>query len=136
MPKTAKHLKKHQWKSGESGNPNGRPVLTKEQRAFRALTIESYREVIEMVLSGNLDELKAFAEDKTTPVLQVGVATAILKAIRNGDASVLEMFAARIIGKIPDVINVNNTNVSTKANMLTEVQLEERLRRIRERTRG
>lgn len=127
----AAHLKPHQFKPGQTGNPNGRPTLTKEQRAMRALTLTTYREVIEMALTGNMEELKAFAQDPDTPVIQVGVAVAILRAIKNGDASVLEMFAARIIGRIPEVINVNNTNTPTTLATLSETQLEERLRRIR-----
>lgn len=130
-PQAADRIRPYQWKPGQTGNPNGRPTLTKEQRAMRALTLTSYREVIELALTGNLEELKAFAQDPDTPVIQVGVATAILRAIKNGDAGVLEMFAARIIGKIPEVINVNNTNTPTTISNLSETQLEERLRRIR-----
>lgn len=125
------------FKPGQSGNPNGRPPLTKEQKALRSLTLKSYREVIEMVLTGNLEELKEFAQHKDTPVIQVGVATALLKAIKNGDASVLEMFAARIIGKIPEVIHLDSHNVHTSEKealaTMSEAQLEERLKRIRAR---
>ena len=131
LPKAAA---KYKFKPGVSGNPNGRPPLTKEQKALRSLTLQSYREVIEMALTGNLEELKEFAQDPDTPVIQVGVATAILKAIKNGDASVLEQFAARIIGKIPDVININsntNMNVNAAVAVLTDDELKARLRKLR-----
>lgn len=87
-----------------------------------------------MALTGNIDELKAFAENKKTPVIQVGVAVSILKAIKNGDASILEMFAARIIGKIPDVININSNNtttVSATVMAMSEDEVAARLKRIR-----
>ena len=127
-------MKATQFKPGQTGNPNGRPPLTKEQRALRTLTIERYREVIELALTGNLEELKAFIEDPDTPVIQVGVGTAILTAIKKGDASVLETFAARIVGKIPDEIKItsnSNVNVNAGIAVLTDEQVKERLRKIK-----
>lgn len=128
------HLKPHQFKPGTTGNPNGRPPLTAVQRELRKLTIEKYREVIELALTGNLEELKAFIADPDTSVIQVGVGTALLTAIKKGDASVLEQFAARIVGKIPDEIRINsnsNMNINAGVSVLTDEQLKERLRKIR-----
>lgn len=132
-PPTA-HLKKTQWKPGQTGNPNGRPPLTAEQRALRKLTIDTYREVIETALNGTVDDLKALAQDPKTPAIQVGVATSILRAIKDGDPSILEQFAARIIGKIPEVINItsiNTTNVNAAVAVVTDDELKARLKRIR-----
>ncbi len=114
MPKTAAHLKKHQFKKGESGNPKG-SVPNPALRALRRLTQETYREVIELVLTGNLTDLKKMAENPETPAIQVGVAAAFMKAIKNGDYAVIERIAERIVGKIPDVINVNSNNNTSLA---------------------
>lgn len=114
---STKHLKKHQFKKGApSANPKGRPVISPEQRALRKMTVESYREVIELALTGDLTELKAFAEHPKTPVIQVGVAVCLIKAIKDGDPSVLERFAERLIGKIPDVIKIESNNTNTNLN--------------------
>lgn len=108
MARTTKHLKPHQFKKGEaSPNPAGRPPLTPEQRALRKLTLSTYQEVIELALTGDIEELKAFAANEKLPAIQVGIARAILKAIKDGDPSVLERFAARIVGEIPKNLNVN-----------------------------
>lgn len=79
-------------------------------RALKNLTIETYRNVIELVLTGKLADLKTMIENPNTPAIQVGVATSFVKAIKAGDYGVIERIAERIVGKIPDVINVNSNN--------------------------
>lgn len=110
MPRTTKHLKKHNFKPGQSGNPQGARLHDPVTKALSRLTIDTYREVIEVVLTGNLTALKEMAEHPDTPAIQVGVATAFLKAIKTGDYAVIERIAERIVGKIPDVLNVNSNN--------------------------
>lgn len=107
-------MKAAQFKPGQSGNPKGslpNPIT----RALKALTVETYREVIELVLTGNLDALQVMIKDPKTPAIQVGVATAFVKAIQNGDYAVIERIAERIVGKIPDVVNVTTTNKTALA---------------------
>ncbi len=131
-PPTA-HLKPHQFKPGQTGNPNGRPALTAVQRELRKLTLETYREVIELALTGNLDALRALIKNPDTPAIQVGVASSILTAIKKGDASVLERFAARLVGKIPDEIRINaqmNVTASTQLERETDAQLDARIERL------
>jgi len=117
--KTAKinpKMKAAQFQKGRSGNPAGARAHNPAIKALRKLTLETYREVIELVLTGNLTELKAMAEDPDTPAVQVGIATAFMKAIKNGDYSVIERIAERIIGKIPDELNINSKNVNANLN--------------------
>lgn len=105
MAKNTKGLRP--FKPGQSGNLKGRPPLTVEQRALRKLTLSTYQEVIELALTGDIAELKEFAANEKLPAIQVGIARAILKAIKDGDPSILERFAARIVGEIPKNLNVN-----------------------------
>lgn len=122
MPKSKSKLhpkmKAVQWKKGQTGNPNGRPPISPAQRALKNLTVETYREVIELVLTGNVADLKAMAENPNTPAIQVGVAVSFMKAIKSGDYAIIERIAERIVGKIPDVVHVNsnnNTNMNISA---------------------
>ena len=134
MPKTTKHLKQHQFKKGEpSANPKGRPPLTIEMRALRKLTLSSLQEVIETALTGNVEALKKLAQDPNTPAIQVGVATAIMKAIKDGDPSVLERFAARIVGEIPKNLTINgDINVEHKVRVVPPEIARQAMREIEE----
>lgn len=100
-------MERTKWKPGQTGNPNGRPPLNPIQRALKELTVQTFREVIEAVCAGNLDNLRAMINDPATSVLQVGVATAFMKALQAGDYATIERIAERIVGKIPDELNVN-----------------------------
>lgn len=110
MPKTTKHLESTKWKKGQSGNPLGGQAHDPITKALRKLTLPKYREVIELVLTGKFPELKEMAMDTEGDSLQIGLARAFVKAIKNGDISVIERLAERIIGKIPDELNVNSNN--------------------------
>lgn len=116
MPRgETKHLKKHQFKPGVSGNPNGRP-LNPIPRALKELTVETYRKVIEAVCAGNLDNLREMVKDPTISALQVGVAAAFIKALEAGDYATIERIAERIVGKIPDELKVSSTNLNANLN--------------------
>jgi hypothetical protein len=113
LPKAAE---KYKFKKGVSGNPNGARAHNPAVKALKKLTLETYREVVELVLTGNLTDLKAMAEDPATPAVQVGIATAFMKAIKEGDYGVIERIAERIIGKIPDELKVTSNNVNANLN--------------------
>lgn len=115
--KALKNLKP--FKPGQSGNPGGVP-LNPIAKALKELTVQTYREVIELVLTGNIDALKAMIKDQKTPAIQVGVATAFMKAIQTGDYGVIERIAERIVGKIPDEINLVSKNLNANVNLPTE----------------
>lgn len=102
---------KNRFKKGQSGNPHGR-VPNPAMRALRLTTVDSYREVIQLVINGNLSELKAMIENPETSALQVGVATAFFKAIKTGDYTVIERIAERIVGKIPEELKVTSNNMT------------------------
>ncbi len=104
------------FKKGVSGNPDGARKHNPAIRALKQLTLDTYREVIELVLTGNLTDLKAMAENPKTPAIQVGIASALMKAIKDGDHGVIERLAERIVGKIPDEVNVTSKNLNANLN--------------------
>lgn len=114
LPKAAEPYK---FKPGQSGNPNGGRAHNPAVKALSKLTVETYREVIELVLTGNLQAIQDMIKDPNTVAIQVGVATAFMKAIRNGDYDVIERIAQRIVGKIPDQINIHSQNANTNTNL-------------------
>ena len=81
-----KHLKKYQWKKGQSGNPNGRPkkdfALNEHIRAFANLEDDEKKTMLESVvekvyeeaLSGNMQAITFLADrilGKPTQALNV-----------------------------------------------------------------
>lgn len=100
-------------KKGEIRNKRGAGAHNEALKAFRRLTIDRYREVIEVGLSSDLAGLQAIIKDPKTPALQLGIATALVKSFQRGDINVLEQLASRIVGKIPDKLEIQSeTNIS------------------------
>lgn len=113
MPrKLPEKMKETQFKPGRSGNPKGRPVMTEGQRELRKLTLKSYQGVIETVLTGSIEDLKRIAQDPKSTALEVGIATAFMQAIKTGDYVIIERIAERIVGKMPETINLNTVSLS------------------------
>jgi hypothetical protein len=111
---------KTQFKKGVSGNPEGGRRHNPIRKAIKKLTIEVYARVIETALTGNVDALKDIMNDPKSSVVEVGVATALVTAMQKGDAYVLEHFASRIVGKLPEIIRVDSNsevNVNVKLDM-------------------
>lgn len=104
--------KHSQFKPGKSGNPEGARKHNPIRKALKNLTVESYREVIEAVCTGNVAHLQDMVKDPKTSALQVGVAAAVIKAIQVGDYTTIERIAERIVGKIPDELNVKSSNTN------------------------
>ncbi len=116
MPKTTKHLKQHQFKPGQSGNPLGGKIHNPIKKALKNLTVKSYRRIIKAVCTGNLDNLEDIVKDPRSSALQVGIARALANAIKAGDYETIDKIAERIVGKIPDEVNVNSKNLNFNAN--------------------
>lgn len=96
------------FKKGQVGNPRGAGAHNPALKALKHLTIVEYREVIELALTSNLGALKAIADSQTASAVQVGVARALHKALKAGDFVIVEALAQRLVGKIPDKLEVNN----------------------------
>lgn len=91
-------------KPGEVLNPKGN--TNTELRRIRQLTVIGYGRVIELAMTSNLTELKALMNDKEATAIELGVVTSLVKAIERGDVDVFERLASRIVGKIPDKIQI------------------------------
>jgi hypothetical protein len=120
MPKAAE---KYQFKKGVSGNPLGGKKHNPIKKALSKLTVQTYREVIEMVLTGNLASLDEMIDNPKTAAIQVGVARAFRNAMNTGNYEVIERIAERIVGKIPDELKVSsqNLNANLNANLNEEI---------------
>ena len=95
-------------KKGQVLNPNGARAHDPVKRAMRRFTNEYMKEIIELAVLGNLDGLQKIVKDKDAPAIQVGVARALFNAIKNGDWSTLNSIVERLIGKVPDRIDLSS----------------------------
>lgn len=122
MPRgETKHLKKHQFKPGQSGNPSGFPKMDPRSRVIKELTLAAYRNCVDLVCTGNIAALEAMKNDATIPAIQMAVAAALATAMRTGDYDTIEKIVSRVIGKIPEEININSTNVNQNTNLNASV---------------
>jgi sulfatase maturation enzyme AslB (radical SAM superfamily) len=94
---------------GQSGNPNGRPrkfVCTLKEQGYR---LSEINDTIQVMMSMNLEELKAVWEDKNATVMEKTIASAIKKSIEKGSLYSLETLLSRVYGKPKEQVDMSNT---------------------------
>lgn len=96
------------WEKGESGNPNGRPrkyvSLLKEQ----GYKLSEINDTIQVMISMDLDELKAVWDNPKATILEKTVANAMRKSLEKGSLYSLETLLTRVYGKPRETIDTNN----------------------------
>lgn len=130
-PNTKAAFAKHQIQKGEVKNPIGAAAHDPVKKLMRRFTNEYMKEIVELAVMGNLEGLKEVAENPNTPAIQVGVATALMGAIKSGDWTTLRSIVAEILGKQPDKV-ISDVNVKHSI-VETEEQKEERKKRVSEK---
>ncbi len=60
-----------------------------------------------MILSGNTADLQAVAKDRKASVIKVMLASVAVKIIQKGDAQSLNILLDRLIGKVPNPVQVS-----------------------------
>ncbi len=120
-PNSVKNLKP--MKPGETRNPNGRP-----RKYLCALKDQGYRlseihDTFKVLLSMNIEELKAVMMNDKATILEVIVASSMIKSIRSGQLMSLETVITRIYGQpkanieqsgkqIIEIVRVSNKDAS------------------------
>lgn len=84
------------YKKGQSGNPSGKPkgILTKDQ----------VHAVLGRFSSLNREELQAVVNNPKSTMLEIMVASVMVKAAQHGDHARLEFLWSRSIGKVKEEI--------------------------------
>jgi len=95
-------------KPGEVRNPKGRPK-DKLGEAMRMLTAQSFAEMANLIVRGNIADLQAVINDKDAEVLKKVIATTVVNMMKKGDINALDTLLNRLVGKVKDKVEVNNT---------------------------
>jgi hypothetical protein len=96
-----------QFKPGQSGNPNGRPQLSADERRIRKLTNDEIKEVGSLLLAGKESELAALVASDETPILKKWMANVALIGLKSGDERRMTALLDRIVGKVKEEIDIN-----------------------------
>lgn len=104
---------KPRWKKGESGNPSGRPIGSRN----RSTIVREWMEAVENVknpITGKVENLT-----------QADIATlAVLKKARSGDVNAYRELMDSAFGKNPDVIIDESTKPKQLVIVTTEKDIE------------
>ena len=105
----ADNIKKHEFKKGQSGNPKGRPVGSKN----RSTIVKKWLETVQKSknpISGELEDLSQ--EDMIT--------LAILKKARAGDVRAYKELMDSLYGSAKETIDLNTNDVGIDFDELME----------------
>ena len=87
------------FKPGESGNPNGRPRKFVSELRSQGYKLSEINDTLMVLLSMNIEELKAVYDNPKATVLEKAVANAIKKSIEKGSLFNIETIITRAMGK-------------------------------------
>lgn len=90
------------WKKGQSGNPAGARKHDPELKRLKNLTKHELIEIGNLVIKGNVAELKAIASNPKATVIQTMLAAVSVKIISKGDMGALDVLLNRLVGKVKD----------------------------------
>ena len=94
------------WKPGQSGNLSGKPR--------QLLTKDSVKKLVDRFYHMSADELRKFLTDPKATVIEMTVASIMVKCIEAGDFSRFDGMLSRAIGKVADEIVMPRPMVITR----------------------
>ena len=96
----------HQFKKGESGNPNGRPrkyvSLLKEQ----GYKLSEINDTIQVMMSMDMQELNEVYKNPKATVLEKTIANAMNKSLQKGSLYSLDTLLSRVYGKPKEQMDI------------------------------
>ena len=101
----------YQFKPGQSGNPAGRAIEDPAIARLRKLTKEELASCASWLLKGTLADIEKVLKDPSTTLLQRMVAAVAGRIISKGDPVAWSLFLDRIIGKVKEVVEQQESNV-------------------------
>lgn len=96
----------YKFKKGQSGNPSGRPKLLQELLGIRELTSEELKRRIAKYMRMTLTHIEAVLMDPENIAIDLIIASALQKAIKEGDIAKAECLFNRALGRVKETMEV------------------------------
>lgn len=94
-----------QFQKGESGNPLGAKLHDPEIKQLKSLTKKELVEIGNLIIKGNIADLKAVSKAETSTVLHTMLASVAARIISKGDMAALDVLLNRLVGKVKDEVH-------------------------------
>lgn len=139
----AEQLREHQWKPGQSGNPNGRPRNRVKELLDGLLTVKQVKEntnleerdinaIEQIILSLDTPALQAIAKSEKTPVYMRTLAMAAMWDMKNGKTQTMNLLRDRQFGAVKKQVDVTTNGESMVPQSMTPDEAKDLLKRIEE----
>jgi len=113
----------HMYKPGQSGNPGGRPKDAIDRKKVDAI-MNKFSHL-------SRAQLEAKVNSPETTMLELMIASVMVRAVKDGDASRLNFLLDRSIGKVKDVVETYNHNFDEELDKIPKENVIELLRQMR-----
>lgn len=91
------------FEKGKSGNPAGRPRISKKVQTFRKAARDKVAKTYDKLTKIPISEVERIHKDSKTQSLEASMAGIILKAYTDKDFNALEAMFNRMFGKVKDI---------------------------------
>ncbi len=114
---------------GQIANPLGQKAHDPIKKAYRKITDELFRDVLDAALKGDMKKLKTISMSRNRPALEVGVAKSIYQASLAGNWGVLQSIIDRLVGKPKEQIEI--TAIKEEPIEIVKARFEEHMRKLK-----
>lgn len=112
------NIEKHEFKKGESGNPNGRPRKWISELKESGYKSSEVNDCILVMLSMTLEELADVYKNPKATILEKTVANALKRSLEKGSLYSLDTLLNRAVGKPKESIDH-----TTKGENINEIKV-------------
>ena len=118
-------------KNFEKGNQfgKGRPPVSPDLKKLMKLNQNELHRLLNATLDATKEDLMKIQKDESAKAVERAFVSIIIKAIQTGDHTRMEWMISRLLGKIPDVVHVQEQHVDDESKKALEEYVLERKQR-------